>query len=269
MNIENGLVIVGCGKMGTAMLEGWLESGISPNMIWVLEPSPGPLLQDLAQNSLHLNAGLPASPALCLLAVKPQYMNEALPQLQELQGGPTVFLSIAAGISLDNLAKALGAAPIIRAMPNTPAAIGKGITALIGNALVSPENMHLATALLGSIGETLLLDTEAQMDAVTALSGSGPAYVFYLIEALTAAGVAEGLPEGMASKLAIATVSGAGQLAQKSDVSARELRINVTSPSGTTEAGLKELMNAETGLAPLIKRTVAAAAQRSRALRDG
>jgi len=268
MDIQNGLVLVGCGKMGSAMLEGWLASGIAPRLVWILEPYPSERLIALKEEGLHLNEGLPDSPDLCMLAVKPQYMKEALPQLRAVKSSSTLYLSIAAGISLDTLASELGDSPIIRAMPNTPAAIGKGITAIVGNELVSKENMRLAETLLNGIGETIPLDNESQMDAVTGLSGSGPAYVFHMIEAMTEAGIAEGLPEPMATKLATATVSGAGHLAAQSDDSAAQLRINVTSPAGTTEAGLRVLMDPETGLKPLIRQTVAAAANRSRELRE-
>lgn len=269
MDLNNGLVLVGCGKMGSAMLEGWLTNGVSPEDIWILEPHPSQRLKDFQSNGLHLNVGLPKIADLCLLAVKPQYMKEALPQLRALRGSSTLYLSIAAGITLDVLASELGECAIIRAMPNTPAAIGRGITALIGNSMVSNDNMKFAEMLLQSIGETVQLESEAQMDAVTALSGSGPAYVFYLVEALSEAGIAEGLPEALATKLATATVAGSGLLASEANETAAQLRVNVTSPAGTTEAGLRVLMAPETGLAPLIKRTVAAAAERSRALING
>lgn len=264
--MDGGLVLVGCGKMGSAMLEGWLAKGVKPTDVWILEPYPNDRLKALQSKGLHLNSGLPQAPALCMLAVKPQYMKEALPQLKGM--GRTVYLSIAAGITLETLAAELGEGPIIRAMPNTPAAIGRGITAIVGNAAATPENMSLAEGLLQAIGETIRLESEAQMDAVTALSGSGPAYVFHMIETMAAAGIAEGLPEDMATKLATATVAGAGMLASESEESAAQLRINVTSPAGTTEAGLKVLMNAENGLPPLMQKTIGAAADRSRALRD-
>jgi len=265
-NMDGGLVLVGCGKMGSAMLEGWLANGVKPADVWILEPYPSARLKALAAEGLHLNDGLPEAPALCMLAVKPQYMQAALPQLKGM--GSTVYLSIAAGITLETMANALGDGPIIRAMPNTPAAIGRGITALVGNAATTPENMALAEGLLQAIGETVRLDNEDQMDAVTALSGSGPAYVFHLIEAMAAAGMAEGLPEDMAVKLATATVAGAGMLAAEADDTAAQLRINVTSPAGTTEAGLKVLMDEVNGLPPLMRRTITAAADRSRALRN-
>ena len=267
MNITNGIVLVGCGKMGSAMLEGWLASGVSPQNVWILEPNPVERLKALQADGLHLNQGLPPAPDLCLLAVKPQYMTDALPQLRNIKSDLTVYLSIAAGITLSTLAETLGECPIIRAMPNTPAAIGRGITAIVGNERVSSENMDLAVALLGSIGTTVLLESEDDMDAVTALSGSGPAYVFHLIETMKAAGMAEGLSEALATTLATATVAGAGLLASESDETAEQLRINVTSPAGTTEAGLKVLMDAQSGLPPLMRKTIAAAANRSRELR--
>jgi pyrroline-5-carboxylate reductase len=266
LKMDGALVLVGCGKMGSAMLEGWLVNGIKPSDIWILEPYPTDRLKTLQAAGLHLNAGLPTTPTLSMLAVKPQYMKEALPQLKGM--GRTIYLSIAAGITLETLAQELGDGPIIRAMPNTPAAIGRGITALVGNASATPENMQLAEGLLQAIGETIRLESEGQMDAVTALSGSGPAYVFHLIETMAAAGIAQGLPEGMATKLATATVAGAGLLAAESPETAAQLRINVTSPAGTTEAGLKELMDAQNGLPPLMRKTINAAADRSRALRD-
>ena len=269
MKINNGLVIIGCGKMGGALLEGWLDSGVLPENIWVIEPFPTPRLQELAAQGMQLNAGFPTEPELCLLAVKPQYMQEALPQLREMTGHNTIYLSVAAGISLAALGESLGEAAILRAMPNTPAAIGQGITALIGNSRVTATQIAFAQSLLQAIGETVLLDNETQMDAVTGVSGSGPAYVFYMIEALAAAGVDAGLPAELARQLAISTVAGAGQLALKSGESISQLRVNVTSPAGTTEAGLRVLMDEAQGLKPLLSATVAAAAARSKALGEG
>lgn len=262
--MQGNIALVGCGKMGSAMLEGWLDKGIRPANIWIIDPQPSDRLQALQAQGLHLNEGLPDVLDICLLAVKPQQMQAALPQLNRMEN--TVILSIAAGISLNTLAQALGNGPIIRAMPNTPAAIGRGITAIIGNQAVRPAQLAMAENLLKAIGETVLLEREAQIDAVTGLSGSGPAYVFHMIEAMTAAGIAEGLPEAMATKLATATVAGAGQLAVDSGETATQLRINVTSPAGTTEAGLKQLMDPENGLPPLMRRTVKAATERSIAL---
>jgi len=265
---DRGLVLLGCGKMGSALLEGWLARGVPPSAVWVIDPAPGPRLQALEAEGLHLGGPLPDSPAVVLLAVKPQMMSEALPQVAGSGGGGTLFLSIAAGTSLAWFEERLGAAtPIVRAMPNTPAAIGRGITALIGNAAAGERDLALAEALLAAVGETVLLETEDQIDAVTALSGGGPAYVFHLIECMTEAGAAAGLPPEMALRLARATVAGAGALADASDEPPAQLRVNVTSPGGTTAEALKVLMDPETGLPPLMTRAVAAATARARALK--
>ncbi|MFN3954678.1 MAG: pyrroline-5-carboxylate reductase [Pararhodobacter sp.] len=259
-----GLVLLGCGKMGSALLEGWLKRGLKADAVHVIEPRPSDWLR---ATGARINDTLPEAPALVVLAVKPQMMGEALPQLAAMGNGTTVFLSIAAGTGLARLGQVLGSAtPIIRAMPNTPAAVGRGITALIANAHVQPAAMDLAEALMGAVGQTVRLQDEAQMDAVTALSGSGPAYVFHLIETLAAAGEAQGLPAEMALHLARATVAGAGALAEEAAESPAQLRINVTSPNGTTAAALAVLMDPEQGFPALLNRAVGAAAQRSREL---
>jgi pyrroline-5-carboxylate reductase len=260
-----GLVLLGCGKMGSAMLAGWLDRGLSPAAVWVTDPNPSDWLRGLS--GIQLNAGLPDAPALVLIAVKPQMMTDALPGLAALGGGDTVFLSVAAGVPIARYAALLGGTtPIIRAMPNTPAAVGRGITALIGNAHVTDAAMAMAETLLRAVGQTVRLDDESQMDAVTALSGSGPAYVFHMIEAMAAAGEAQGLAPALALHLARATVAGAGALAEHADEDPAQLRVNVTSPGGTTAAGLSVLMDPATGLPPLMRATIAAAADRSRAL---
>jgi len=259
-----GLVLLGCGKMGGALLAGWLRGGLDPGAVWVLDPYPSDWL--MAQG-VHVNAGLPPSPAMAVIAVKPQMMGEALPAMQALGNGATVVLSIAAGTTIARFEAVIGAkTPVIRAMPNTPAAIGRGITALIGNAHVAEDRMALAEVLLSAVGKTVRLTGEAQMDAVTAVSGSGPAYVFHLIETLAAAGEAEGLAPALALELARATVAGAGALAEASEESPAQLRINVTSPNGTTQAALEVLMDEESGLPALMARAVRAAADRSREL---
>ncbi|MEM9050366.1 MAG: pyrroline-5-carboxylate reductase [Pseudomonadota bacterium] len=266
---RRGLVLLGCGKMGSALLAGWRAGGLAPSAIWVIEPSPSAELRALTGEGLHLNEELPATPAVCVLAVKPQMMAHALPQVSALGGGSTLILSIAAGTAIDRFEAVFGAGtPIVRAMPNTPAAIGRGITALIGNGAADAGALALAETVLRAVGETVRLEDEAQMDAVTALSGSGPAYVFHLIECMAAAGAAEGLAPDLAMRLAIATVGGAGALAAAGSEPPASLRVNVTSPGGTTAAGLTVLMDSEHGLPPLIQSTVAAAAERSRALRD-
>ncbi len=267
--IKNGLVLLGCGKMGGAMLEGWLRDGLPVGSVHVLDPYPSERLKELALSGLGLNGDIPDAPAICIIAVKPQMMAEALPRLIAIGSRSTVYLSIAAGTSLKSFEDVLGAnAAIVRAMPNTPASIGKGITALVGNANATPAMMHICEALLLAIGQTVRLDNEHQMDAVTALSGSGPAYVFHLIETMANAGMAEGLPAEMALKLATATVAGAGLLAQQSDDDPTQLRINVTSPEGTTAAALRVMMDPKTGFPDVVGRGIAAAAARSRVLRD-
>ncbi len=264
---ERGLVLLGCGKMGSALLEGWLARGLAPDAFTILEPNPSPRLTALAATGLRLNVDPPPAPAIAVLAVKPQMMGAALPRLAALGGGGALFLSIAAGTPIRAFEAALGeGTPIVRAMPNTPAAVGRGITALIGNAHVGEAGLRLAEALMAAVGQTVRLQDEAQMDAVTALSGSGPAYVFLLVEALAAAGEAEGLAPDLAMRLARATVGGAGQLAESAEESPAQLRVNVTSPAGTTAAALEILQNPTNGLSALMRRAVAAAAARSRAL---
>ena len=259
-----GMVLLGCGKMGSAMLAGWLAGGLPPSAVWVLDPYPSDWLLG---TGVHVNDGVPDAPALALIAVKPQMMGDALPSMAALGGGDTVFLSVAAGTSIATFETAFGAtSPIIRAMPNTPAAIGRGITAIVGNSAVTHDHMDMADALLRAVGQVVRLDDEGQMDAVTAVSGSGPAYVFHLIETLAAAGVAEGLPPDLAMELAKATVGGAGQLAEDASEDPSTLRINVTSPNGTTQAALEVLMDAQTGFPPLLARAVKAATDRSREL---
>lgn len=259
-----GLVILGCGKMGSAMLQGWLAGGLSPRAVWVLDPAPSDWL---TQQNVHVNEGLPRDPALVVVAVKPQMMGDALPALLPLGNTDTVFLSIAAGTTIARFEKVLGSkTPIVRAMPNTPAAIGRGITAVIGNAHVSPQRLKMAETLLSAVGQTVRLEREADMDAVTAVSGSGPAYVFHLIETLAGAGEAEGLAPELAMALAKATVAGAGVLAEEASEAPDQLRVNVTSPGGTTAAALEVLMSEENGLGPLVRRAVTAAARRGREL---
>ncbi len=267
---SRGLVLLGCGKMGSAMLAGWLDRGLPASSVWVQDPQPSDWLTGLQAQGLRLNASLPAKPAVVLVAVKPQMMEEALPALPALAGlggGDTVFLSVAAGTPIALFERILGdATPIIRAMPNTPAAVGRGITSLVGNSRAGEAQVQLAETLLSAVGQTVRLENEGQMDAVTAVSGSGPAYVFLLIETLAAAGEEQGLSPELAMKLAKATVGGAGQLAEDADEAPSQLRVNVTSPGGTTAAALKILMDEETGFPALLRRAVAAAADRSREL---
>lgn len=261
---DRGLVLLGCGKMGSAMLAGWLKGGLPARSVWVLEPNPSDWLK---AQGVHLNAGLPDDPAIVLVAVKPQMMAEALPGLAALGGGDTLFLSIAAGTQIASYEKTLGpGTPIVRAMPNTPAAIGRGITAIIGNGKASEAHLALSETLLSAVGQVVRLEGEGQMDAVTAVSGSGPAYVFHLIETLAAAGVAEGLPPELSLQLARATVAGAGALAEEAAEGPGQLRVNVTSPGGTTAAALKVLMDEGRGFPALMTEAVHAAAERGREL---
>ena len=259
-----GLVLLGCGKMGSALLEGWLAQGVDAAAVHVIDPKPSDWL--LAQG-VHVNAALPDAPALVLIAVKPQMMGDALPRLQGF-GAETVYLSIAAGTPIAAFEEAFGPdARIIRSMPNTPAAIGMGITAIVGNAQTRGSDLDLAEALLRAVGEVVRLNDEEEIDAVTGVSGSGPAYVFHLIETMAAAGQAQGLSADLAMKLAKATVAGAGQLAMQAEDSPAQLRINVTSPKGTTQAALEVLMDEDRGFPKLLGEAVAAATNRGRELR--
>jgi len=263
---EGGLVLLGCGKMGGAMLEGWLAAGVPPSAVHVIEPHPSAQTEAFAARGVHVGVAPPASAAAVVIAVKPQMMAAAAPTVAPLAGAATLMLSIAAGTPIAFFESAFGpAAAIVRAMPNTPAAVGRGISALVANA-PGQAFLPLAEALLAAVGQTVRLAREDQIDAVTAVSGSGPAYVFHLIEALAAAGAAEGLAPDLAMRLARATVCGAGELAHQSAEDAATLRRNVTSPGGTTAAALAVLMDEAEGLAPLMRRAVAAAAARSRAL---
>ncbi|MEP4198555.1 MAG: pyrroline-5-carboxylate reductase [Aliishimia sp.] len=267
-DIENrGLVLLGCGKMGSAMLAGWLKEGLSANAVWVNDPHPSDWV---TAQGVNINADLPTAPAVVLVAVKPQMMAGALPTLQAMGNGSTLFLSVAAGIPIASFEEMLGAdTPIIRAMPNTPAAIGQGITAIIGNAKTTTFQLDTSEALLSAIGQVVRLDAETQIDAVTGVSGSGPAYVFHMIECLAAAGEAQGLAPDLAMQLAKATVAGAGALAVQAEDDPAQLRVNVTSPNGTTQAGLEVLMDEDKGLPKLVAATVKAATERSKALANG
>jgi pyrroline-5-carboxylate reductase len=265
------VLLVGCGKMGGALLEGWLERGVAPGFA-IVEPGPGAVVfarrreVRVYHNAVELDLDL--RPAVIVFAVKPQAMDDVVHRYRRFVTPDTVFLSIAAGKTLAYFARHLGAeAAIVRAMPNTPAAIGRGITVGCPNPHVGPAQIALCDRLLAAAGEVAWVDDEALIDAVTAVSGSGPAYVFLLIECLAKAGIAAGLPTELALRLARATVAGAGELARLSSEPAETLRQNVTSPGGTTRAALDVLM-APDGLEALMKKAVAAAALRSRELAD-
>ena len=261
------LVLVGAGKMGSALLEGWIRLGLDPQNIAVIEPAIPPQIAALTQRGLQLNPTPRAlkNVAAIVLAVKPQVAPQAIPPLAPLVSPSTVVVSIMAGRTLRFLSDALAKpCAIVRAMPNTPAAIGRGITVAVP-LHANEAQRALADRLLSATGAVEWTTDEALMDAVTAVSGSGPAYVFLLAEALTEAGVAAGLPHELAAKLARETVAGSGELLHRSDVSAATLRQNVTSPGGTTAAALEVLMGKD-GLSQLMIRAIAAATARSKEL---
>ncbi len=261
------LALVGAGKMGAAMLEGWLALGLDPHNVVVIEPQPSEEMVALSMKGIVLNppAGAVSNIATIVLAVKPQVAADVLPQVAALTAADTLVLSIMAGKTLGFLQGSLPKAAIVRAMPNTPAAVGRGITVAIPSEAVTPEQKQRAHALLAASGAVEWIGDERLMDAVTAVSGSGPAYVFLLAETLARAGVAAGLPEDLAAKLARETVAGAGELMHRSPLDPATLRQNVTSPAGTTAAALDVLMAAD-GLDPLMRQAVAAATRRSKEL---
>jgi pyrroline-5-carboxylate reductase len=266
-DLTGSILLVGAGKMGSALLEGWLALGLDAGKVAVIEPQPSPEVSALAARGLRLNGPLDATGeiAAAVIAVKPQTAPEAMPAIAPLLRASTVVVSIMAGRTLRFLERGLPDIAVVRAMPNTPAAIGRGITVAVANARVSNDQRDLVHALLSAVGEVEWAQDESLMDAVTALSGSGPAYVFLLAETMAQAGIAAGLPATLAGKLARATVAGAGELLHRSELEPATLRQNVTSPGGTTAAALDVLM-AKDGLAPLMTRAIAVATRRSREL---
>jgi pyrroline-5-carboxylate reductase len=263
------LVLVGAGKMGGAMLQGWLKAGVAPEQIVALDPSPPPeVLKMIEAHAIRHNvtaADIKDAQAV-ILAVKPQLAEDVLPGIVPLKAAKPLFLSVIAGKTISSFERHFGSdAAVIRTIPNTPAAIGRGITAMAANRNVSARQMALAEELLSSIGEVVHVEHEEMIDACTAVSGSGPAYVFYLTECLAAAGEHVGLPADLAMKLARATVSGSGELMRVSGIDAATLRQNVTSPKGTTYAALQILM-ADDGLKPMLQKAVAAATKRAKEL---
>ncbi len=269
LRLAGPLLLVGAGKMGGALLAGWLRHGLDPATVFVQDPAPPPEMAALIESHGIAAASprsLPSHPSVVVLAVKPQAMHAVLTEIAPLVGEATVVLSIAAGRTMASIAKPLpGETAIVRAMPNTPASVGQGITVACANKAVTRDQALCCDMLLEAVGEVVWIDDEALLDAVTAVSGSGPAYVFLLAECLAEAGVIAGLDHELASHLARATVAGAGDLLRRSDLPASTLRENVTSPKGTTEAALSVLMG-EKGLKDLLARAVAAAAKRSREL---
>jgi pyrroline-5-carboxylate reductase len=261
------LLLVGAGKMGGAMLDGWIARGLAPKRIVVIEPQPGKAVKTLTRRGIKLNPkGKIAAAAAIVIAVKPQSAPAALPPLRPYVGKTTLVLSIMAGRTIGFLEQSLApGTAIVRAMPNTPAAIGCGISVAVANAKVSARQRKLAGDLLAAIGKVEWASDETLMDAVTALSGSGPAYVFLLVEAMTKAGIAAGLPADLAARLARETVAGSGELLHRSTLDVATLRQNVTSPGGTTAAALEVLMGPG-GFEELLTRAIAAATRRSREL---
>ena len=261
------LVLLGAGKMGGAMLDGWIARGLNLKKLVVIEPQPGKAVKALTRRGLKLNPnGKIAAAAAIVIAVKPQSAPAALPPLRPYVGQTTLVLSIMAGRTIGFLEQSLSpGTAIVRAMPNTPAAIGRGISVAVGNAKVSTRQRKLASDLLAAIGKVEWAGDETLMDAVTALSGSGPAYVFLLAEAMTKAGIAAGLPAELAARLARETVAGSGELLHRSPLDAATLRQNVTSPGGTTAAALEVLMGPG-GFDELLTRAIAAATRRGREL---
>lgn len=269
INIGGPLLLVGAGKMGSAMASGWLEQGLAPESLFIQDPNPCADAQKLiAEHGLISgdDLTLPSVPIIIVLAIKPQMMAELLPALAEKAGENTLFLSIAAGQSLTSLATHLGDnQPIVRSMPNTPAAIGRGMTVACSNNFVMPDQVEHCITLLSSVGEIAWIEDEAHMDAVTAVSGSGPAYLFAMTECLALSGIHQGLDAKLAWKLAKITMEGAAALMRQSGENPVVLRKNVTSPGGTTEAALNVLMGKK-GLPKLMDRAIAAAAARSKEL---
>ena len=260
------LLLVGCGKMGGAMLDGWLSRGLAAADVLVAEPVEALRPKKAELRAVGSTSEISEKPEIVVLAVKPQTMEAVLPDLRRFADEGAVFLSIAAGKTLKYFASHLGAAAkVVRAMPNTPAAVRQGLTVACAAKGVSAAEKKRCQQLLEAVGQALWVEDEALMDPVTALSGSGPAYVFLLVEAMAAAGAKLGLSADMAMQLARATVAGSGELLKQSSEPAQQLRVNVTSPGGTTAEALKVLMAAD-GIQPVFDKALAAASRRSREL---
>ncbi len=269
VNLSGKLVLIGAGKMGTAMLQGWLKDGVTASQVVIFDPAPPPETQALIEQQGITHNPAPDSVTgidVILLAIKPQMVDEVLPGLKALAREKPLVVSVVAGKTIAALKGHFGAdVPIIRTIPNTPSAVGRGITAMAPDNDVSAAQVDLATSLLTAIGEVVTVEDEGLIDAATAISGSGPAYVFYMAECLSEAAKALGLPDDVAEKLARATVAGAGELMRVTGTDAGTLRQNVTSPKGTTYAALQVLM-ADDGMEPLLRKATAAAEKRSREL---
>jgi pyrroline-5-carboxylate reductase len=264
--ITGTILLAGAGKMGGAMLTGWLAGGLDPRRVAVTDPHLSPEITALAAKGIALNPDVATAGPIdtLVVAVKPQMFREAGAKLKPFVASNTSVVSIMAGTTIASLQEVCGGA-VVRAMPNTPAAIGRGITVAVAAKDVSPAQRAVADALLRATGSVEWVEDEGLMDAVTAVSGSGPAYVFLLAEELARAGIEAGLPEALATRLARETVAGSGELLHRSELDASKLRQNVTSPGGTTAAALGVLMG-EPGLRALMIRAIAAATQRSKEL---
>jgi pyrroline-5-carboxylate reductase len=265
------VMLVGAGKMGAALARGWLDAGLAPSNLILIDPAPGEAAEALAEDyGVVLNrdaAGL--LPNVLVLAVKPQIIDKVMESLRPVVGPQTLVISIAAGIDIARLVRGLGTDLVVRTMPNTPAQVGKGITGAVAGAGIDASGRESTEALLGAAGPVVWFEDESQLDAVTAVSGSGPAYVFHLVEALAEAGRRQGLPDRVAEQLARQTVIGSAALLEADPAAPSVLRQNVTSPNGTTAAGLAVLMADPGGLVELIDRTVDAARRRSEELGRG
>ena len=262
---SNKIGLFGAGKMGFALLQGWMRGATSTSRFFIWDPAPSPELEKLRGTQTLINPQADETDPLevMVVAVKPQILSDVLPTLTSLITNKTVVISVAAGKTIREFADALhDRQPIVRTMPNTPSIVGAGITAMFANDHVSQDQKKTAGELLSAVGQVVWLDREDQMDAVTAVSGSGPAYVFHLTECMTAAAIDQGLSPDLAAQLARATVSGAGALMDQSPDSAGQLRKNVTSPGGTTAAALDVLMD-DKALETLLKRAIDAATKRS------
>jgi pyrroline-5-carboxylate reductase len=263
-HISGSIVLAGAGKMGGAMLTGWLARGLDAKRVVVVEPAPSPEIAALAAKGIRINPKDASAADTLVIALKPQTFRETGAALKSFAGPSTLTVSIMAGITMASL-QTVGGDTVVRAMPNTPASIGRGITVAVAAGNVSAAQRATADALLQAAGSVEWVDDESLMDAVTAVSGSGPAYVFLLAEELARAGIAAGLPAELATKLARETVAGSGELLHRSELASATLRQNVTSPGGTTAAALDVLMGAD-GMQQLMIRAVAAATARSKEL---
>ncbi|WP_435236362.1 pyrroline-5-carboxylate reductase [Psychromonas sp. PT13] len=258
-----GLVMVGCGNMGAALLKGWLEAGLSLESTSIIDPSPSAWVKDLVEHGLTLNRMPTTPPAVVILATKPYVIEDVLDDWYAEDFHQTVFLSIAAGISIGTFEDKLSKNhPIVRTMPNTPVSVGEGVVAYIGNKTAAAY-LPLVETLLSSVGLAVELENEKQLNAVTALSGSGPAYIFQLAESMAMAGQKLGLSEALAMQLAKQTILGAGKMMATSSETPAQLRINVTSPGGTTQAALEVLKEDNSGFDPLLEKAMLAAHDRT------